>query len=159
MWCPWRQKKSTHFLKNELGFCITRTDLWFGIFLLQYFDHLMRRANSLEKTDAGKDWRQEEKGITEDKIHVQYNGHEFEQTAGRQWRTGEFSCSPWDCKELDMTQLHNELFILGKMFLCQRKCPAVISRTLLNWGEKIKQACRTLLNLTKLFAWCTLFSG
>ena len=36
---------------------------------LQYFDHLMRRTDSLEKdTDAGKDWRQEEKGTTEDEM-------------------------------------------------------------------------------------------
>ena len=32
---------------------------------LQYFVHLMQRANSLEDPDAGKDWRQEEKGTTE----------------------------------------------------------------------------------------------
>ena len=35
--------------------------------------------------DAGKDWRQEEKGITEDKMigwHHQLNGHEFKQTLG-----------------------------------------------------------------------------
>ena len=31
---------------------------------LQYFGHLMRRADSLEKTDAGRDWGQEEKGKT-----------------------------------------------------------------------------------------------
>ena len=31
---------------------------------LQYFDHLMQRANSLENTDAEKDWKQEEKGAT-----------------------------------------------------------------------------------------------
>ena len=29
---------------------------------LQYFGHLLRRADSLEKTDAGMDWGQEEKG-------------------------------------------------------------------------------------------------
>ena len=29
---------------------------------LQYFGHLMRRVDSLEKTDAGRDWGQEEKG-------------------------------------------------------------------------------------------------
>ena len=29
---------------------------------LQYFGHLMRRADSFEKIDAGRDWRQEEKG-------------------------------------------------------------------------------------------------
>ena len=29
---------------------------------LQYFGHLMRRVDSVEKTDAGRDWGQEEKG-------------------------------------------------------------------------------------------------
>jgi len=32
---------------------------------LQYFGHLMRRVDSLEKTDAGRDWGQEEKGTTD----------------------------------------------------------------------------------------------
>ena len=31
---------------------------------LQYFGHLTRRVDSLEKTDAGRDWGQEEKGTT-----------------------------------------------------------------------------------------------
>ena len=48
----------------------------------QYFGHLMRRTDSLEQdTDAGKDWRQEEKGMTEDEMvgeHHQLNGHESE---------------------------------------------------------------------------------
>ena len=35
---------------------------------LQYFGHLMRRVESLEKTDAGRDWGQEEKGTTEDEM-------------------------------------------------------------------------------------------
>ena len=35
---------------------------------LQYFGHLMRRADSLEKTDGGKDGRQKETRVTEDKI-------------------------------------------------------------------------------------------
>jgi len=35
---------------------------------LQYFGHLMRRVDSLEKTDAGKDWGREEKGTTEDEM-------------------------------------------------------------------------------------------
>ena len=48
---------------------------------LQYVGHLMRRVDSLEKTDAGRDWRQEEKGMIEDKIigwHHYIDGHEFE---------------------------------------------------------------------------------
>ena len=36
---------------------------------LQYFGHLMRRTDSLEKDpDAGRDWGQEEKGTTEDEM-------------------------------------------------------------------------------------------
>ena len=50
---------------------------------LQYFGHLMRRVNSLEKTlMLGGIWGQEEKGTTEDEMagwHHRLNGHEFEQ--------------------------------------------------------------------------------
>ena len=35
---------------------------------LQYFGHLMRSVDSLEKTYAGRDWGQEEKGTTEDEM-------------------------------------------------------------------------------------------
>ena len=35
---------------------------------LQYFGHLLWRADSLEKTDAGKDWGQKENGATEDEM-------------------------------------------------------------------------------------------
>ena len=48
---------------------------------LQCFDHLMRRADSFEKTlMAGEDLRQEEKGMTEDEMvgwHHRLNEHEF----------------------------------------------------------------------------------
>ena len=52
---------------------------------LQYFGHLMRRVNSLKKTDAGRDWGQEEKGKTEDEMagwHHQLDGHGFGWTPG-----------------------------------------------------------------------------
>ena len=49
---------------------------------LQYFGHLMRRVDSLEKTlMRGRDWGQEEKGTTEDEMagwHHRLYGHEFE---------------------------------------------------------------------------------
>ena len=49
---------------------------------LQYFGHLMRRVDSLEKSqDAGRDWGQEEKGTTEDEMagwHHRLDGHECE---------------------------------------------------------------------------------
>ena len=81
---------------------------------LQYFGHLMRRADSLEKTDAGKDWRQEEKGTTENEMvgwHYRLNGHEFEQVPGDSEGQGDLAwCSPWGNKQLDMTeQLNNKL--------------------------------------------------
>ena len=48
---------------------------------LQYFGHLMQKADSLEKDpDAGKDGRQEEKGVTEDEMagwHHRLDGYEF----------------------------------------------------------------------------------
>ena len=45
--------------------------------LKQYFGYLIRRADSLEKTHAGRDWGQEEKGETED-----------EMARGHHWLTG-----------------------------------------------------------------------
>ena len=48
---------------------------------LQYFGHLMRRVDSLEKTDAGRDWGKKEKGMTEVEIagwHHRLDGREFE---------------------------------------------------------------------------------
>ena len=58
--------------------------------------------------DAGKVWRQAEKGMTEDEMvgwHHQLNGHEFEQSLGDSEEQGSLAChSPWGCKELDTTE-------------------------------------------------------
>ena len=75
---------------------------------LQYFGHLMRRVDSLEDSDAGRDWEQEEKGTTEDVMvgwHHQLKGHEFEQALGVGDGQGSLAwCSPWSRKQLDMTE-------------------------------------------------------
>ena len=58
--------------------------------------------------DAGKELRQEEKGMTENEMvgwHHQINGHEFEQ-ADRQGSL--MHCSPWGHKEFDMTEWVNQ---------------------------------------------------
>ena len=56
--------------------------------------------------DAGKDWGQEEKGMTEDKMvgwHYQLNGDKFEQTLGNGEGQGSLACcSPWIRRESDM---------------------------------------------------------
>ena len=57
--------------------------------------------------DAGKDWRWEEKGRTEDEMvgwHHRLNGHEFEYAPGVCDGQGSLACcSPWGHKELDTT--------------------------------------------------------
>ena len=59
--------------------------------------------------EAGKDWRQEEKGTTEDETvgwHHQLNGHEFGQALTVV--DGSLACcSPWGCRESDMTEQVN----------------------------------------------------
>ena len=61
--------------------------------------------------DAGKDWRQEEKGMTEDEIvrwHHQLNGHEFGWTLEvGDGHEGPAWCGSWGRKELDMTERLN----------------------------------------------------
>ena len=61
--------------------------------------------------NARKDWRQEEKVITEDKTagwHHRLSGHEFEQTPGIGDRQGSLACcSPWGCKELETNEWLN----------------------------------------------------
>ena len=57
--------------------------------------------------DAGKDWGQEEKEMTEDEMtgwHHRLNGDEFEQIPGDGEGQGSLACcSPWGCKESDTT--------------------------------------------------------
>ena len=61
--------------------------------------------------DAGKDWRQEEKGMTEDEMvgwHHRLDRHEFEQAPGVNHGQGGLACcSPWGRKESDMTEQQN----------------------------------------------------
>ena len=53
--------------------------------------------------DAGKDWKQKEKGMKEDEMvgwHTQLDGHEFEQAPGVGEVQGSLACcSPWGLKE------------------------------------------------------------
>ena len=58
--------------------------------------------------DSGKDWRQEEKGTTEDEMvwwHHRLDGHEFEQAPEvGEGQGGPACCSPWGHKESDTTE-------------------------------------------------------
>ena len=71
--------------------------------------------------DAGKDWRQEEKGTTEDEMigwHHQLDGHEFEQAPRVCNRQGSLlCCSPWGRKKSDSAERLNCTELRSKCFM------------------------------------------
>ena len=77
---PWTARRSNQSILKEISLGCSLEGMMLKL-KLQYFGHLMRRVDSLEKTDAGRDWGQEEKGRTEDERAGWYHGHngrEFE---------------------------------------------------------------------------------
>ena len=100
---PWTARRSNQSILKEISPEYSLEGLMLKL-QLQYFGHLMRRTDSLEETLIGKDWRQEEKGTTEDEMvgwHHGLDGHEFEQSPGDGEAQGSWSCySPWDCKRV-----------------------------------------------------------
>ena len=64
---PWTARRSSQSILKEIGPGISLEGIMRKL-KLQYFGHLMRRVDSLEKTDAGRGWGQEEKGTTQDEM-------------------------------------------------------------------------------------------
>ena len=107
LWCwirllrvPWTARRSNQSILKQISPEYSLEGL---MLKLQYFGHLMRRRDSLEKSpDAGKDWTQEEKGVTEDEMvgwHHWFNRHEFEQAPGDGEGQGSLACcNPWVTK-------------------------------------------------------------
>ena len=115
LWCwrrllgvVWTARRSNQSILKEIN---PEFSLEEWMLKLQNSGQLMRRANSLEKTHAGKDRRWEEKGTTGDEMvgwHCWLNGHEFKQTPRDCEGQGRLaSCSPWGHKELDRTERLN----------------------------------------------------
>ena len=105
---------------NQFWIFIGRTDAEAEAPLLWPPDE---RSWFIEKDpDAGKDWRQEEKGMTEDEMagwHHWLNGHEFEQALGVGGGQGSLACcSPWGHKELDMTERLNWILWKSVIYAC-----------------------------------------
>ena len=106
LWCwrrllrvPWTARKSIQSILKEINpeYSLERLMLKLK---LQYFGHLMQRANSLEKTDAGKDWTQKKRAAEDEVVrqHDWFNGHELRQTPGDSEGQGSLACcSPWGC--------------------------------------------------------------
>ena len=74
LWCwrrllrvPWTARRSNKSILKEISPGISLEGMMLNL-KLQYFGHLMRRVDSLEKTHAGRDRGQEEKGKTENEM-------------------------------------------------------------------------------------------
>ena len=87
LWCwrrllrvPWTARRSNQSVLKEISPGCSLEGMVLKL-KLQYFGHLMQRVDSLEDSDAGRDWGQEEKGTTEDEMagwHHRLDGREFE---------------------------------------------------------------------------------
>ena len=64
---PWTARRSNQAILKEISAGTSLEEMMLKL-KLQYFGHLMQRVDSLEKTHAGRDWGQEEKGTTEDEM-------------------------------------------------------------------------------------------
>ena len=119
LWCwrrlfrvPWtarRSSQSIHPKGNQSWIIIGRTDAESEAPIL--WPHDAKKWLIGKDPDAGKDWRQEEKGMIEDEMvgwHHQLNGHEFEQASGIGDGQGSLECcSSWGCKESNTTERLN----------------------------------------------------
>ena len=117
LWCwrrllrvPWTARRSKQSILKEISPGCSLEGLILKL-KLQYFGHLIRRVDSLEKTDAGRDWGQEEKGTTEDEMagwHHWLDGRESQWTLGvGDGQGGLACCDSWGRKVLDMTERLN----------------------------------------------------
>ena len=64
---PWTVRRSNQSILKEISPGCSLEGMMLKL-KLQYFGHLMRTVDSLEKTGAGRDWGQEEKGTPEDEM-------------------------------------------------------------------------------------------
>ena len=77
---PWTARRSNQSILKEISPECSLEGMMLKL-KLQYFGHLMRRVDSLENSDDGRDWGQEETGTTEDEMagwHHRLDGRESE---------------------------------------------------------------------------------
>ena len=109
LWCwwrllrvPWTPRRSNQPILKEINPEYSLEELMLKL-KLQYIGPPDVKGQLTGKDpDAGQDWGQEEKRVTEDETvgwaHW-LNRHEFEQTlGGSEGRGSLLCCSPWDCK-------------------------------------------------------------
>ena len=106
---PWTRRRGNQSILKEISPEYSLEGLMLKL-KLQYFGHLMQRVDPLEKTlmlgkIEGRRRRGRQRMVG---WHHRLNGHEFEEAPGVGDGQGSLACcSPWDCKELDMTERVN----------------------------------------------------
>ena len=106
---PWTARRFNQSILKEISPEYSLKGLMLKL-KLQYFDHLMQRTDSLEKTlMLGKTEGKKKRGWqTMVGWHHRLNGYEFEQAAGDGDGQGSLACcSPWGHKKLDTTERLN----------------------------------------------------
>ena len=109
-WVPWTARSSNQSILKEISPGCSLEGLMVKL-KLQYFGHLVQSWLIGKDSGAGRDWGQEEKGMTEDEMagwHHRLDGHEFEWTAGvSDGQGGLVCCNSWGGKESDTTEQLN----------------------------------------------------
>ena len=117
LWCrrrllrtPWTARRSNQSILKEISSEYKLEGLMLKL-KLQSFGHLTWRTDSGKHCDVGKDWRQGEKGTTEDDMvgwHHRLDGYEFGQALGVGDGQGSLTFySPQGHKKLNMTEQLN----------------------------------------------------
>ena len=103
MRAPWTARRPNQSILKETNPKYSLEGLMLKL-KCQYSDHVMLRADSLEKTlMLGKTEGKRKRGWQKMREHHQLNGHESEQTPGDREGQGSLACcSSWGCKESDM---------------------------------------------------------
>ena len=116
---PWNIKKCCYIQAYHHYICV-----WVSVLQINISNRLREKDSEAEAPvlwlpdawsqfirkgpDAGKDWRQEEKGTTEDEMvgwHHRLDGHEFEQALEDDEGQGSLVCwNPWGHKGSDTTE-------------------------------------------------------
>ena len=107
-------------------------------------------------SDAGRDWRQEEKGTTEDEMagwHHRLDGHEFRWTPEvGDGQGGLVCCNSWGCKKSDTTERLNWTELkreTGRFYIIW----ALKSLWMVTAASKLKHTCSLEEKLWKSWCW------
>ena len=128
LWCwrrllrvPWTARRSNQSIIKEIDPEYSLEGLVLNL-KFQYLGPPDVRSWFIRKDpDAGKDWKQEEKGMTEEEMvgsHHRLDGHEFEQAPVDGEGPGSLVCySSWGHKESDMTKQLNSNKYTARQYL------------------------------------------